>query len=102
MSACCGVERTEKKTGWARRITAFARWAIPSALLALMPKCPACLAAYVAAASGLGLSMSTAAWLRTGAIALCVAALAWALLATVRAARAAPVPRVGGTPPTRA
>src|SRR5262249_36500177 len=52
-----------------------AGWALPSTLLVLLPKCPACLAASVAAWTGLGLSLSTATHLRTALLALCMTAL---------------------------
>jgi hypothetical protein len=47
---------------------------------ALMPKCPACVAAYVTVWTGLGLSLSAAAWLR-GSLLLASAALLGYLLA---------------------
>jgi hypothetical protein len=54
---------------------AFLRWALPGTVLALMPKCPACLAAYIAMASGIGLSFSAAAALRWTLIGLCSGSL---------------------------
>jgi hypothetical protein len=75
MSACCHAAGGRKAPIWARRMREAFAWIFPSALLVMVPKCPACLAAYVALWTGLGLSLTTAAWLRWGLLSVCVASL---------------------------
>ncbi len=69
-------------------------WLVPGAVLAFLPKCPACLAAYVALGTGLALSAPVAAGLRTGLIVGCLASLGW--LAAVRLRRSASAGRRRG------
>jgi hypothetical protein len=58
------------------RLNSFTfRWLLPSVALALMPKCPACFGLYFALVTGIGLSFTTASYLRTIAIVVCVAVL---------------------------
>src|SRR5262245_28294529 len=58
-----------------RRASELAGWIVPSAMLALLPKCPACVVAYLALATGIGVSVATATYLRATLIVLCAASL---------------------------
>lgn len=60
-------------------------WIIPTATLALLPKCPACVIGYVALATGIGISLPTATYLRVMVVAVCVAAFALLIGIRVRA-----------------
>jgi hypothetical protein len=100
-TCCCGdaardAGREEERaassiaSGWrprsvARRWFAAAEWLIPSVVLALMPKCPLCVAAYLAIATGIGVSTAVAGYLRTALILLCAAMLC--IVAVRRAGR---------------
>jgi hypothetical protein len=75
MSACCdtaGVRKTPALVQGAREVFA---WGLPGAILVLVPKCPACLAAHVTLWTGLGLSLSTATSVRRVLLFVCVVSL---------------------------
>ncbi len=54
-----------------KRSTGAVAWLVPGSLLVLMPKCPVCLAGYVALFTGVGLSVPTASRLRLALIVVC-------------------------------
>lgn len=54
---------------------ALAKCSLPTLVLALLPKCPACFAAYLALGTGLSVSVAEASFLKTLLIGICVASL---------------------------
>jgi hypothetical protein len=65
---------------------AWAKCSLPTIVLALLPKCPACFAAYVALGTGISLSVAAASIFRTLLMGVCVATLAWVLVSAARSA----------------
>lgn len=65
----------------ARRFLENAGWIVPGAILALLPKCPACVATYAVIGAGVGFSLSAMTYLRV------LLALLWALSLLYLAAR---------------
>lgn len=69
--AAAGEVRDQRTRNGLARAGKVGSWLGPSALLVLLPKCPMCLAAYLALA-GIGVSVELAAWLRTSLMLACV------------------------------
>jgi hypothetical protein len=67
-----------------RRCVDFAGWIVSGGMLALLPKCPVCLVAYVAIGAGVELSVSTATCLRMLLVVLCVGSLVYFSAKTIR------------------
>ncbi len=78
-----------------RRGRELVGWIVPGATLALLPKCPVCVAAYVALATGIGISLPTATYLRVMLAALSVASL---VFVSARRLRSVFTRRKPGTP----
>ena len=69
-----------RRGAWLRRVRELAGVLLPGTLLALLPKCPMCLAAYVALGTGVTLSYTSAHLLMRGLTALCICTLAFCVL----------------------
>jgi hypothetical protein len=80
MSACCDAARQRKLSAWMRRVREACAWIMPTAVLVLVPKCPACVAADVMLWTGVGLSFTAAAYVRWGLLSVCIAALVFVAL----------------------
>jgi hypothetical protein len=76
---CCKATSNGQGRGRtaARRCFDVAGWLVPGAVLAFLPKCPMCLAAYIAVGTVIGLSASAAGHLRTLLVILCSASLCY-------------------------
>ena len=66
--SCCGNTR---RTVFGRGVS-VAKWIVPGTVLVFIPKCPLCVAAYIAAATGIGISFSAAANIRMLLIGACL------------------------------
>jgi hypothetical protein len=67
-----------------REVGRAVRWIVPGVVLAAMPKCPLCLAAYVALFTGFGISLAAASVAWWFVAVGCVCVLVYLLISTVR------------------
>lgn len=89
ISRCCGMNPVSPTpasaaSNFLRRSGRWAAWSVPSAGLALMPKCPVCLAGYIAVATGIGVPVAAAAWVRWGLMVVCIGSLAYLVVRRIR------------------
>lgn len=77
---------------WPRRIATLFQWALPVTTLVLIPKCPACMAAYVLLVTGAGISLPTASGMRWALMVPGIAALACLLRRAARPASTSGAP----------
>jgi hypothetical protein len=68
----------------ARRLWGAGASILPGAVLLFLPKCPLCLAAWLAVVTGFGISAATAAWVRGLIVVFPVAAMVLAAAYSVR------------------
>jgi hypothetical protein len=85
-SGCCTL--TENGKPRERRLSArgAARWGLPSLILALMPKCPMCVVAYIALVTGVEVSVGAVGLMRLGMVMLCVGVLGFLSARVLRSA----------------
>lgn len=84
--SCCGVQtpRRFRRGVLVRRGRDAVGVTVPAVVFVLIPKCPACLAAYIAVWTGLGVSVTGATYVRMGLLALCVASAVFWLVVVAR------------------
>jgi hypothetical protein len=95
MSNCpfCNLDpapHTVQPSGALHRAWRSIQWLVPATVLMLIPKCPLCVAAYVALFTGIGITVSTARCIQVLMLAISLTSLAY-LAVRHRRRRANPV-----------
>ena len=88
--------RCEKPTVWPRG--GWLRGGVAGVFYLLMPKCPACVASYIAVTTGLGISYTAAGWLRYAILTTCVILLVAFVFSLLQALRRQTGSRVPAPP----
>ena len=69
------AEETSTPSSRVWRSLTLTRWSLPAVVLVLLPKCPACLAAYIAIGTGVSFSVATSSYLLVVLLGLAIAAI---------------------------
>jgi hypothetical protein len=86
-NGCCGRQNSDAVVAgrsWTSVVRRTVSWVMPGVVLAAMPKCPLCLAAYGALFTGFGISLATATFAWWFVAATCVSVLAYLSMTAVR------------------
>ena len=76
--SCCNEKsRAAGETAQRSRKMLWTKWLVPTAVLVVIPKCPMCVAAYIALATGFSISLPVATWIRTGLLAASLAMMTY-------------------------
>jgi hypothetical protein len=84
---CCDSKHADdgySRSSRARTARRAVSWIVPSAILALMPKCPFCLVAYIAVFTGCGISLAAASFAWWLVVIGCITALIYLAATTIR------------------
>lgn len=83
VTCCCENGRqTSNAPAWTSIVAKVVAWIVPGLTLAALPKCPLCLAAYVAVLTGCGISLAAARCAWWFVAASCVAVLLFLAIRT--------------------
>ena len=73
-----------KQKKYIKRSVEFAKMMLPAIVFTIIPKCPVCLAGYIALSTGIGLSITTATYVRIVLIIICILSVLYFVVKHVR------------------